>query len=50
MIVWNNILLARNSTAHIYDETDYEAIKNDILNKYMDAIESLLKKISTERL
>lgn len=50
MIVWNNILLARNSTAHIYDETDYEAIKNDILNNYMDAIENLLKKISTERL
>ncbi|WP_317311184.1 HI0074 family nucleotidyltransferase substrate-binding subunit [Clostridium thermobutyricum] len=50
MVVWNNILLARNSTAHIYDEEDYEKIKEDILNYYVKAIEELLNKISMERL
>lgn len=50
MIVWNDILLARNSTAHIYDESDYEAIKNDIIEKYIGAIENLLNKISMEKL
>ena len=50
MVVWNNILLARNSTAHIYDEDDYEAIKNEILNSYIDIIEALLNKISMEKL
>lgn len=50
MIVWNDILLARNSTAHIYDEDDYEAIKDNILNAYIEAIENLLKKISMEKL
>lgn len=49
-IVWNDILLARNSTAHIYDESDYEAIKNDIIEKYIGAIENLLNKISMEKL
>lgn len=50
MVVWNNILHARNSTAHIYDEKDYESIKKDILEHYIDAIEILLRKISEERL
>ncbi|KGM95436.1 nucleotidyltransferase [Clostridium novyi A str. 4552] len=50
MIIWNEILLARNSTAHIYDESDYEAIKNNILEKYIGAIENLLNKISMEKL
>lgn len=50
MIVWNDILLARNSTAHIHDESDYEAIKNDIIEKYIGAIENLLNKISMEKL
>lgn len=50
MIVWNDILLARNSTAYIYDEDDYEAIKDNILNAYIEAIENLLKKISMEKL
>ncbi|MGL5415371.1 MAG: HI0074 family nucleotidyltransferase substrate-binding subunit [Clostridium sp.] len=50
MIVWNNILMARNSIAHIYDEEDYEKIKEDILNYYIDGIEELLNKISMERL
>lgn len=48
MVVWNDILSARNTTAHIYDEDDYEQIKNDILDRYIDAIEDLLKKISME--
>lgn len=50
MIIWNEILLARNSTAHIYDEDDYEAIKNDIIERYLGAIENLLNKISMEKL
>ena len=50
MIVWNDILLARNSTAHIYDEDDYEEIKNSIIEKYIEAIENLLNKISVEKL
>ena len=44
--IWNDILLSRNSTAHIYDEEDYEEIKNKIINDYTDAIEDLLSKIS----
>ena len=43
--VWNNILLSRNSTSHIYDENDYEKIKNKILEEYIDAIETLLDNI-----
>ena len=50
MIIWNDILLARNSTAHVYDEDDYEEIKNAILDRYVKAIENLLDKISTEKL
>jgi hypothetical protein len=45
-LIWNDILLLRNSTAHIYDEEDYEEIKNKIINDYTDAIEDLLSKIS----
>lgn len=44
--IWNDILLSRNSTAHIYDEEDYEEIKNKIINYYTDAIEDLLSKLS----
>lgn len=44
--IWNNILSSRNATAHIYDEEDYEAIKESILNEYIDAIEGLLHNIS----
>lgn len=46
--VWNDILLSRNSTAHIYDEKDYEAIKNCIITKYIDAIEKLLETIGEQ--
>lgn len=48
MLVWNNVLSARNQTAHIYDEDDYEKIKNDILKYYIDAIEVLLNKLAME--
>lgn len=44
--VWNEILLSRNATAYIYDEADYEKIKNKIVKEYIDAIEKLLGNIS----
>lgn len=43
--IWNDILVSRNSTAHIYDEYDYEEIKNNIVNNYTNAIEELLNNI-----
>lgn len=46
--VWNDILLSRNSIAHVYDEDDYEEIKNRIINEYIEQIEKLLSKISNE--
>lgn len=46
--IWNNILLSRNTTAHLYSEEDYEAIKKNILETYINAIEKLLEKISRE--
>lgn len=42
---WNEILLSRNTTAHIYSEEDYENIKGKIINKYVGAIEKLLVKM-----
>lgn len=44
--VWNKILLSRNSTAHIYNEEDYDKIKNKIMEEYIEAIEDLLSNIS----
>jgi len=46
--VWNNILLSRNATAHIYSESDYEEIKENILKKYIYAMEKLLQKLASE--
>lgn len=46
--IWNDILLSRNATAHIYNEQDYEEIKNKIVNEYVDAIEKLLRNISRQ--
>lgn len=46
--IWNDILISRNATSHIYDEVDYEAIKNNIINKYITAIEKLLNNISNK--
>lgn len=42
---WNEILISRNTTAHIYSEKDYENIKNKIIPDYVEAIENLLVKI-----
>jgi len=44
--IWNDILLLRNSTSHIYDEQDYEEIKNKIISDYTGAIEDLLSNLS----
>jgi len=44
--IWNDILLSRNSTSHIYDEQDYEKIKNKIVSDYTDAIGNLLCNLS----
>ena len=46
--IWNNILLSRNATSHIYSESDYEEIKENILKEYINAMEKLLQKISRE--
>lgn len=46
--IWNNILLSRNSTSHVYDERDYEEIKKKIVNQYIFAIQDLYKKLSSE--
>lgn len=46
--IWNEILISRNTTAHIYNEKDYEEIKDRIVEEYIDAIEGLLFKISEE--
>ncbi|MBU3072515.1 HI0074 family nucleotidyltransferase substrate-binding subunit [Clostridium estertheticum] len=44
--IWNDILLSRNSKSHIYDEQDYEEIKNKIISDYTGAIEDLLSNLS----
>ena len=44
--IWDEMLLARNSSAHIYDEADYEKIKDRIVDVYIDAISDLMEKIS----
>ncbi|WP_235699962.1 HI0074 family nucleotidyltransferase substrate-binding subunit [Clostridium hydrogenum] len=46
--IWNDILMSRNATSRIYEEVDYETIKNDIVNKYIVAIEKLLNNISNK--
>lgn len=46
--IWNDILLSRNATVHIYYEQYYEEIKNNILNEYVDAIKKLLSNISKQ--
>lgn len=46
--IWNEILISRNTTAHIYSEHDYEEIKNKIVNEYIDCIENLLLRLSKE--
>ncbi|CAI3236592.1 hypothetical protein [Clostridium neonatale] len=34
----------------IYNEEDYEEIKNNIVGRYIDAVEELLNKVSMEKL
>ncbi|MZK49858.1 HI0074 family nucleotidyltransferase substrate-binding subunit [Clostridium beijerinckii] len=46
--IWDDILLSRNAMAHIYNEYDYEEIKNRIVNEYVSAIENLLNNISKQ--
>jgi nucleotidyltransferase substrate binding protein (TIGR01987 family) len=46
IVVWDEILLSRNSTAHIYDEKDYEMIKDKIVNCYIGAIEELMEQMA----
>jgi nucleotidyltransferase substrate binding protein (TIGR01987 family) len=46
--VWNEILSSRNSTAHVYNEEDYERIKNKIVEEYVYEMEKLLEKINKE--
>ncbi|TFJ91823.1 HI0074 family nucleotidyltransferase substrate-binding subunit [Lentibacillus salicampi] len=43
--IWNDVLGSRNSTAHIYNEEDYEKIKGKIINEYTEAVEKLLLKL-----
>ncbi|ATA60584.1 MULTISPECIES: HI0074 family nucleotidyltransferase substrate-binding subunit [Geobacillus] len=46
--VWNDILHSRNAAAHVYNEEDYEQIKNRIVSQYVHEIEALLKYIKKE--
>ena len=40
-----NMMLARNSLSHLYDEEESRKIYNDIKNKYIYEIEKLVKFI-----
>lgn len=42
---WLDLLDARNQTAHIYDESVADSIANQIENRYLPLLESLLEKI-----
>lgn len=46
--LWNQILLSRNATSHIYNEKDYEKIRSEIINKYICAFENLLSNIKNK--
>lgn len=39
--LWIEIMLARNSLAHLYDEKQSRKVYNDIKNKYIKAFEEL---------
>lgn len=43
--IWINMMLARNSLSHLYDEEESRKIYNDIKNKYIFEIEKLVKFI-----
>jgi nucleotidyltransferase substrate binding protein (TIGR01987 family) len=40
--IWDEILSSRNTTSHVYNEEDYEKIKKNIVQKYIQAIEEFL--------
>ncbi|MED0654898.1 nucleotidyltransferase substrate binding protein [Anoxybacillus geothermalis] len=42
------MLNSRNATAHVYNEEDYEQIKNRIVSEYVHKIEALLQNIKEE--
>lgn len=42
--VWDEILTSRNVTSHVYNEEDYEKIKKNIVQKYIQAIEEFLSE------
>jgi nucleotidyltransferase substrate binding protein (TIGR01987 family) len=42
--IWDDILASRNATSHVYNEGDYEKIKEKIVGKYMHAIEAFLNE------
>lgn len=46
--IWNEILSSRNSTAHVYNEEDYEKIKKKIINEYVIEIDMLLHQIKSK--
>lgn len=43
--VWINMMLARNSLSHLYDEEESRKIYEDIKNKYIFEIEKLVEFI-----
>ena len=43
--MWINMMLARNSLSHLYDEEASRKIYNQIKNKYIFEIEKLVKFI-----
>jgi nucleotidyltransferase substrate binding protein (TIGR01987 family) len=45
---WNDIVSSRNATVHVYNEDDYEKIKNKIIAQYVGEIEKLLENIKKE--
>ncbi len=45
--IWINMMLARNSLSHLYDEETSREIYIDIKTKYIYQIEKLLKKLKT---
>jgi nucleotidyltransferase substrate binding protein (TIGR01987 family) len=40
--IWDEILSSRNATSHVYNEEDYEKIKENIVQKYIQAMEDFL--------
>ena len=44
--VWINMMLARNTLSHLYDEETSREIYDDIKDKYIIEIKKLVQKIS----